>query len=274
MRRLSLSGKIGLALLGVFVVLGVCGPWLAPYALQSNLDGRFAPGSAAHWLGTDRDGIDVLSQLLHGARAALLLSVLVVTISATTGLILGTLAGYFRGVIDDVIMRLVDILMAFPGMLLNIAIVATVRNPGLGVLVFALCVNGWVGYARVVRASVLSLRERDFVTAATALGATHARVIRRHIIPNALAPALVQMSFGFGGVIMVEASLSFLGLYSGGSYSWGAMLEQGTSHLWKAGFGVRYALVGGLAIMWVVLGANLLGDALRDLYDPKRRGRA
>jgi peptide/nickel transport system permease protein len=169
-------------------------------------------------------------------------------------------------------MRFVDILMAFPGILLNIAIVATVARPGPGVLIAALCANGWVGYARVARGEVLALRERDFVAAAVALGASNLRVMVRYLVPNVLGPTFVQMAFGFGSVIMIEASLSFLGLGPQLPYTWGSMLAQGTSFIWKLGFR-HYVLVPGLAITWVVIGANLLGDGLRDRYDPRRRGR-
>ncbi len=269
--RLSPSAWVGLAMLGLFLVLGVIGPWIAPYSPHAiDLEGRFQSPGAAHWLGTDKSGVDTLSQLLHGARSALVVSLTVVTICATTGVLIGTAAGYFRGVVDDVLMRIVDILQAFPGILLNIAVVATVAEPGLGVLIAALCINGWVGYARVARGQALSLRERDYVQAARALGASNARIMTRHMIPNLLAPVIVQMTFGFGSVILVEASLSFLGLGPQVDHTWGAMLDQGTTFLWKEGFGY-YALVPGLAIAWVVLGANLAGDGLRDRLDPKAR---
>lgn len=269
--RLSPSAWVGLGMLGVFVVLGVIGPWIAPYSPAAiELERAFEPPSAAHWLGRDKNGIDTLSQLLHGARSALTVSAIVVSICAATGVALGTLAGYFRGIVDDVIMRIVDILMAFPGILMNIAVVATVARPGLGVLIAALVVNGWVGYARVARGQTLSLRERDYVIAARALGASSARIMFRHLVPNLLAPIIVQMTFGFGSIILVEASLSFLGLGPQVDYTWGAMLDQGTTFLWKDGFGY-YALVPGLAIAWVVLAANLLGDGLRDRLDPRQR---
>lgn len=273
-QRLSPSAWVGLAMLGVFAVLGVIGPWLAPDDPRLlDLASRFQPISAAHWLGTDSKGVDALSQLLWGARSALEFSVIVVAISATIGIALGTIAGWFGGVVDELVMRVVDVLMAFPGILLNIAIVATVARPGFGVMIAALCLNGWVGYARVARGQALALRERDFVTAVVALGASNRRVMLRHLVPNLMGPALVQITFGFAGVILVEASLAFLGLGPQVDFTWGAMLEQARTFLWKPGF-IRYALVPGLAIMWVVIGANLLGDGLRDRFDPRRRGRA
>jgi peptide/nickel transport system permease protein len=261
-------------MLGAFVIVGVLGPWIAPYdPTVIDLDNRFAPASPEHWLGTDRNGIDALSQLLWGARSALQVSLIVVAICSVVGVLVGTAAGYFRGAVDEIVMRILEILMAFPGILMNIAVVAVVAHPGLGVLIAALCINGWVGYARVSRGQALSLRERDYIAAARAVGASHGRIITRHIVPNLLGPVIVQMTFGIGGVILVEASLSFLGLGPQVDYTWGAMLEQGTSFLWREGY-AYYALVPGLAIMWVVLGANLLGDGLRDRLDPRQRGRA
>jgi peptide/nickel transport system permease protein len=271
--RLSPSGWIGLIMIGTFIVLGGIGPWIAPYdPAFGDLSQRFLGASGAHWLGTDSKGVDALSQLLYGARSALQISVVVVAISATAGIAIGTIAGWFRGVVDEVLMRIVDILMAFPGILLNIAVVATVARPGLGVMIAALCINGWVGYARVARGETLGLRERDYVLAAVAIGASHRRVMVRHLIPNLLGPAFVQMAFGFGSVILIEATLSFLGLGPQIDYTWGAMLEQGTTFLWREGF-VHYVLIPGIAITWVVLGANLLADGLRDRFDPRQRGR-
>jgi peptide/nickel transport system permease protein len=144
-----------------------------------------------------------------------------------------------------------------------------VARPGVGVLVFALALNGWVGYARVARGQVLALREREYVAAARAVGAGPWRIMRRHILPNLMGPLLVQMTFGFGGIILIESSLSFLGLGPQVPYTWGVMLDQGTTFIWKS---QRFAMVPGAAILIVVLGSNLLGDALRDKLDPRRKG--
>jgi peptide/nickel transport system permease protein len=262
--KLSPSAWVGAIMIGTFIVIGIIGPWIAPYDLASK----------GHWFGTDSNGRDALSQLLFGARRALMLSGIVVAITSVIGILLGTIAGWFRGWVDEILMRFVDILLAFPGILLNIAIVATVANPGLGVVILALSANGWVGYARVARGQVLALREREFITAAVALGASNARVIGKHLLPNVMGPALIQMSFGLGGVILIEAALSFLGLGPQVDYTWGSMLDQARNFLWKGEWVKVYALVPGLAITWVVLGANLLGDGLRDRFDPRNRGRS
>jgi peptide/nickel transport system permease protein len=267
---LGRSAWAGAGLLGLFVLVAVVGPFVAPFSpTQQDLDHLLAGPSAAHWLGTDENGVDLLSEMLHGARLALLISAVVTLICAALGTAIGVVAGYYRGWVEELVMRVVDVLLAFPGILLNIAIVALVARPGIGVLVFALCLNGWVGYARLARGQVLSLREREYVLAARAMGARPARIMWRHIAPNLISPLLVQMSFAFGGIVLVEASLSFLGLGPQVNYTWGALLDQGTTYLWKT---QRLALVPGIAIMVVVLGSNLLGDGLRDRLDPRRRG--
>jgi peptide/nickel transport system permease protein len=266
--RLSPGAWAGAALLALFVAMALLGPLVAPHSPSvGDLDQRLLGPSASHWLGTDENGVDLFSELLYGARLALLLSGTVVTVCALTGVTLGLVAGYFGGAVDELVMRVVDILLAFPGMLLNLAIVAVVKRPGVGVVIFALALNGWVGYARVARAQVLSLREREYVAAARAVGAGSWRVMWRHIAPNLISPLLVQITFGFGGVIAVEASLSFLGLGPQVGYSWGALLDQGAGQLWAT---QRIATVPGVAIAAVVLGCNLLGDGLRDRFDPRR----
>lgn len=272
--RLSPSAVIGAVMLGVFVLLGIIGPWIAPYSPEAiNLDARFLSPSSDHWLGTDKDGLDILSLLLWGARNALVISSAVVGACATIGVAIGASAGTRGGVFDEIAMRAVDILLAFPGILLNIAIVAVVDRPSLLVVICALIINGWVSYARVARGQAMALSQRDYIVAARSLGASEARVTARHIIPNLLAPVMVQMTFGLGGVILIEAALSFLGLGPQVEHTWGKMLDQGTTFLWRAGYS-HAALIPGLAIMWVVLAANLLGDGLRDYFDPRQRGRS
>jgi peptide/nickel transport system permease protein len=262
---LSPAAVFGGLLLLLFLGAALLGPFLAPHSpTRADLGARLLGPSSTYVLGTDENGVDLLSELLHGARLALLISGVTVALCATIGVTLGTIAGYAGGAVDEILMRLVDILMAFPGILLNLAIVAVVKQPGPAIVIFALTINGWVGYARVARAQVLSLRERDYVAAAKAVGAGPFRIMFRHIVPNLISPLLVQMTFGFGGLILVEASLSFLGLGPHKNYSWGSLLDQGVAHT------PRIALVAGGAIALVVLGCNLLGDGLRDRLDPKR----
>ena len=266
--KLSASAKVGAVLLGVFMLMAIVGPWLAPFDPERQaLDHLLEGPSRIHLLGTDENGCDLLSQLLWGARLAAGISIVTVAVCLTLGTALGVLGGYLGGWVDELIMRVVDVLLAFPGILLNLAIVALVPTAGTGVFVFALAVNGWVGYARVARGQVLQLREREYVQAARAIGAPPARIMLRHIAPNILSPLIVQATFGLSGVILVEASLSFLGLGRLHAYSWGSLLAQGTTYLWRTS---HLALVPGVAIAAVVLGCNLLGDALRDRLDPKR----
>jgi peptide/nickel transport system permease protein len=275
MRRLvarhGIGTLLGAVLVLTFLLLALLGPSLAPYDPESQrLDHLLELPSRAHLLGTDENGCDLLSQLLYGARLAAGISLSVVALCLVIGTAVGTVAGYFGGVVDEVIMRIVDVLLAFPGILLNIAIVAIVPSAGVGVFVFALAVNGWVGYARVARGQVLEVREREYVAAALAVGATPWRVMARHVVPNILTPLVVQATFGFAGVILVEASLSFLGLGRLHAYSWGALLAQGTTYLWRT---QHLAMAPGVAIAAVVLGCNLFGDGLRDRLDPRRARR-
>jgi peptide/nickel transport system permease protein len=269
-QRLGPGHKFGAILLVLFLATAVFGPLVAPSSPTAGSDAILAAPSHAHWLGTDENGRDLLSELLCGARLAAQISLTVVAISLLVGVCAGTLAGYLGGAVDEALMRVVDILLAFPGLLLNIAIVALVERPGTAHLVFALVANGWVGYARVARGQVLQLRDREFVQAARALGASPLRVMARHVVPNILAPLTVQATAGFAGVILVEATLAFLGIGRVSPYSWGALLDQGTTYLWKT---QHIALAAGGCIAAVVLGANLLGDGLRDYLDPRRARR-
>jgi len=265
---LSVSGRIGLTILIAFTLLAVLGPALAPYdPLMQDLDGAFLGPSGAHWLGTDEQGSDVLSMLLHGARVAAVISGSVIAINVLVGVSLGVIAGALGGWVEEIIMRVIDVLLAFPGLLLNLAIVAVVKKPGVGHIIFALCVNGWVGYARVARGQVLALKNREFIEAARAVGVSQWGIMRRHLLPNITSPIIVQATLGFGNVILVEAALSFLGFGTQTPYSWGALLDQGRTYMWMTN---RLVLVPGLAIALVVLGFNLVGDGLRDRLDPRR----
>jgi len=266
-RLLVLSLLLGLG----FCLPALLAPLLAPFdPMALDLAGSLEPPSAAHLLGRDEQGADILSRLLYGARISLVVGFSSVVVSALVGVSVGLIAGYLGGWVDNLLMRLVDVLLAFPGLLLAIALVA-VLGPGLGNVVIALSVLGWTGFARLVRAQVLSVRELDYVQAARSLGAGPARLMFRHILPNVTAPVLVQASFSIAGAILAEASLSFLGLGAPpGTPSWGAMLSEGKHVLWEAPF---VSIFPGAAIMAVVLGFNLFGDALADQLDPKRRER-
>jgi peptide/nickel transport system permease protein len=234
---------------------------------EVNLSHRLESPSSAHWLGTDELGRDILSRMLYGGRVSFLISGTVVLASLLAGLLIGSFCGYAGGWVDAALMRIADLLLAFPGILLAIALMA-VLGPSLSNVILALVLIGWVSYARLARALTLRTRELDFVRAAVGLGAGRARVLLIHILPNILAPLVVQVSFGFASVILAESSLSFLGLgVQLPQPSWGNMLSDGKNHLLDA---PHLTLFPGLAITLCVLSFNLLGDQLRDRLDPKR----
>ncbi len=260
----------GVLLLAAFVVGGLAAPWLAP-ANPAAIDllHRLEGPSAAHWAGTDEVGRDTLSRLLFGARLSLAVSVTVVTISLALGLAIGGLAGYLGGWIDIALTTFaMNTFLALPGILLAIAFAAFL-GPGFSNLVLALAIGGWAGYARLVRAQVMSVRDREYVDAARALGASGLRIFFRHILPNIVQPILVQAAIGMAGVILAEATLSFLGLgIPAPAPSWGAMLNDARSHLFDS---PHLVLFPALAMAGAVLGFNFLGDALRDELDPRTR---
>jgi peptide/nickel transport system permease protein len=228
--------------------------------LQQNLANDLLAYSRDHPLGTDKLGRDVLSRLIFGARISLSVGLATVALSAVLGIVVGSVAGFRGGWVDQLLMRLIDVLMAFPGILLAIAFSA-VLGPGLQHVVLALCLIGWTGYARLVRGEILSLRERDFVQAARALGCKPARIIGRHLLPNLLPPLLIQATFGLAAAIVAEGSLSFLGLgVEPPTPSWGAMLNEGRQFLLVAPHLTTYP---GLALMATVFALNLIGDALQ-----------
>jgi peptide/nickel transport system permease protein len=260
---------VGVAIVIGFFTLGLIGPWVAPYdPMAIDLLHEYEPPSPAHWLGTGDNGIDILSALLHGARLAAVVGLVVVSVSVVIGTLLGTWAGYLGKLTDHVVTGIADLVQAFPAIVLNIAVLALVAKPGLMHLIVALAINGWVLYARLARAETLSLREREFVEAARALGVPTHEVIRRHIVPNLLGPLVIQATTGLGVVILAESTLSFLGLGPGKAVSWGALLDQGTAVLLRF---PHVALFSGGAIALTVLGFNLTGDWLRDRLDPRSR---
>ncbi len=260
---------VGLLIVIGFFVIGLIGPWIAPYdPLAIDLLHEYEPPSSRHLLGTGDNGIDILSALLHGARLAAIVGLIVVGMSVVVGTALGTWAGYFGRMTDHVVTGVADLVQAFPAIVLNIAVLALVARPGLIHLIVALAINGWVLYARLARAETLTLREREFVQAARALGVPTREVIRRHVIPNLTGPLVIQATTGLGVVILAESTLSFLGLGPGKAVSWGALLDQGTSVLLRF---PHVALFSGGAIALTVLGFNLTGDWLRDRLDPRLR---
>jgi peptide/nickel transport system permease protein len=256
----------GIAILLLFSGAALLAPVIAPHdATRQNLANDLLGYSRDHPLGTDKLGRDVLSRLIYGGRVSLSVGLATVALSLAAGLVIGSLSGYCGGWIDQSLMRLVDILMAFPGILLAIAFTA-VLGPGLDHVVLALCLIGWTGYARLVRGEILSLREREFIHAARALGCRPARTIFRHLLPNLLPPLLIQATFGLAAAIVAEGSLSFLGLgVEPPAPSWGAMLNEGRQFLLVAPHLTTYP---GLALMLTVLALNLVGDALQEKLDP------
>ncbi len=253
-----------------FLLAALFAPLLAPQNPAAiDLPHRLAAPNASHWFGADELGRDILSRTIYGARLSLLVAVSVVACSLSLGIVLGGLAGYYGGVLDTVLnIFVMNAFMAMPGILLAIAFVAFL-GPGLINLILALSIGGWVGYARLVRAQVLAVREREFVEAARALGASNLRIFVRHILPNTLQPLIVQSAIGMAGAVLAEATLSFLGLgVPPPSASWGAMLNDARSHLFDA---PHLVIFPALAVMLCVLSFNFIGDALRDYLDPRTR---
>lgn len=265
---------IGLTLAAVFILAAILAPLIATHDVTAqNLAIRYASPSAEHWFGTDALGRDVFSRVVFGARISLEVGIIVVAVSSVVGIVIGSIAGFYGGIVDRILSGyLFNVFLAFPGLLLAIALVAFL-GAGLGKLILALCVIGWVGYARVMRGQVLKVREYDFVQAARALGAGSFRILKTHILPNAIQPLIVQASLGMAGAVMSEASLSFLGLgIPPPAPSWGTMIEESRS------FDILYnaphvLLFPGLAIALTVLSFNFIGDGLREYLDPKQRAR-
>ena len=266
----NLLATAGAAMIVIFVLCAIFAPWIAPQDPASiDLPARLMRPSAAHWFGTDELGRDILSRVIYGARISMLVGSCVVAMSLTLGLIFGSTAGYYGGFLDRFLNVIVmNAFMSFPGILLAIAFVAFL-GPGLFNLVLALSIGGWVGYARLVRAQVLAVREREFVEAARALGASDVRIISRHILPNIIQPVIVQAAIGMAGAILAEATMSFLGLgVPPPTPSWGSMLNDARSHLFDAPHLVLFPAV---AVMLAVLSFNFVGDGLRDYLDPRSR---
>jgi len=250
-----------LLIIGLFVFAAVFAPLLSPYSPDAqNLCAGLSGPSVSHPLGQDKLGRDVLSRMIFGARVSLLVGLSVVLISLFAGFLIGAISGVFGGILDQVMMRIIDLLMAFPGILLAIAL-AAVLGPGIGNVIFALSLLGWVGYARLVRGQVLVEREKAYFESARALGAGWVRIIFRHLVPNLAGPVLVQASFGIAGAILAEASLSFLGLGTQKIPSFGSLLSHGINFLRTA---PHLTIFPGLAVFLLVISFNLLGDFIAD----------
>lgn len=266
----------GLIVLLLEIGVAIAAPVIAPYdpISQERSERLLAPGARGetsgrfYLLGTDALGRDVLSRLMHGARVSLMIGFFAVLISAPLGVLLGLLSGYFRGVIDDVIMRIADVQLAFPFILLALAIVA-VLGPSSRNIILVLGVSGWVLYARIVRSRVLALSEQEFVHAARVGGCGNGRILARHILPNVLTPVIVLATFALAYMILLESSLSFLGLgVQPPSPTWGGMLNDARDYIAIAWW---ISVFPGLAIMATVLSVNFVGDWLRDLLDPREQ---
>ncbi len=257
----------GLVLVGGLFAVSLAAPWLAPYDPNFiDLKAVLMPPSAAHLLGTDPLGRDVLSRIIYGSRVSLKVGFVAVGLATLVGLLVGSLAGFYGGWVDQVLMRLVDLMLCFPTFFLILAVIA-VLEPSIGNIMAVIGLTSWMGVARLVRAEFLSLREREFVVAARALGASDARLILRHLLPNALAPVMVSATLGVAGAILTESALSFLGLgVQPPTPSWGNILTAGKDNIeiawWLSSFP-------GLAILVTVMSYNLLGEGIREAIDPR-----
>ncbi|MFZ1700241.1 MAG: ABC transporter permease [Pyrinomonadaceae bacterium] len=269
MSRLS---YIGIAIAAIFILAAIFAPFIVTHDVTlQDLAMRYVPPSAEHWFGTDGLGRDVFSRVIFGARISLQVGITVVVVSSIFGTIIGAVAGFYGGFVDKFLSGYVfNVFLAFPGLLLAIALVAFL-GAGQGKLIAALCVIGWVGYARVMRGQVLKVREYDYVQAARALGASNLRILFTHILPNAIQPLIVQASLGMAGAVLAEASLSFLGLgIPPPAPSWGTMIEEARQFFSSS---PHVLLFPGLAIALTVLAFNFIGDGLREYLDPKQRAR-
>jgi peptide/nickel transport system permease protein len=265
--RLATAGCL---VLTAFLLCAILAPWLAPHdPAQLNLSARLLPPSAAHWFGTDELGRDVLSRTLYGARISLTVAIAVVGLSLALGVTLGMLAGFYGGFTDTIVnIYLSNAFLSLPGILLAITIVAFL-GPSLANLILALALAAWVNYARLVRAQVLTVKQREYVQAARSLGASDLHLMLRHILPNILQPLLVQAAIGMAAAVLSEATLSFLGLgVQPPTPTWGAMLNDARSHLFESPYLMFFPAI---ALALCVFSFNLIGDGLRDYLDPRTR---
>ena len=262
---------VGLSLVGGVTVFSLLASWLAPFdpleVPRGLASQSLTPPGPRHFLGTDVLGRDILSRVFYGGRVSIAIGVGVEIFAATIGLLIGLAAGYYGGRLDSLLMRFTDIVMAFPSLILAIGLIAVFESPGLDKVFLVLTLLGWTTIARVVRGEVLSVKGREYIQAARALGVRDSSIVVRYVLPNSLGPLLVAATLGVGGNIVAEAGLSFLGLGAQSpTISWGSMLAEGQTFLIAAPW---VAVFPGLMLMLVVLGVNLLGDGLRDLLDPR-----
>ncbi|NUN16424.1 MAG: ABC transporter permease [Myxococcales bacterium] len=261
--------RIGLSIVTTLVFVALFADILAPYDVDfRNSHTLLAPPTAQHWLGTDEDGRDLFSLLLLGAKIAVMVGFGTVLFCAVVGTLVGCISGLLGSWVDEMVMRVIDVVLAFPRILLAIFIIFLAQEPGVHTVILALSVTGWAGYARLVRAQVLVIREKGYIQAARGFGASNSRIIVAHLLPNIAAPVIVQATFGIAGAILAEASLSFLGLGPQNSVSWGRLLDQGAVLFIKSPY---VGVSAGMAIVFSVMGFSLLGDALRDQLDVRSR---
>jgi peptide/nickel transport system permease protein len=268
--RQSVLARVGFSVAAFLIIVALLAPWIAPAnPAAQDLPSRLQSPSRAHWMGTDELGRDTLTRTIYGARISLMVAISVVCGCGITGLVIGMLAGYAGGWFDRFVnLLLINAFLSFPGILLAIAFAAFL-GPGISKVIMALVITGWAGYARLARAQVLKVKELEFILAARSLGASHLRILARHMFPNILQPVLIQATIGMAGAILAESTLSFLGLgVLAPTPSWGAMLNDARSHLFDA---PHLVLFPALAVMLAVLAFNLLGDAWRDWLDPRTR---
>jgi peptide/nickel transport system permease protein len=262
---------VGFVILAVLVVTAIFAPLLAPYDPRAiDLRARFAPPGGGHLFGTDAAGSDVLSRVIHGSRLVLISGVVVLVISTLGGSLIGLVAGFRGGWFDEVVMRITDMVLAFPGLILAMAVVAALQRRGILVVVVAIAIRWWAPYARMMRAQVLTLRGLDYVEAAQAMGVPRHLILLRHILPNAISPIIVQATLDLGYIILTAAALSFLGFGAQpGEPDWGRMVSDGREHMRDAWWIVTFP---GVAILLTVMAFNLVGDAARDVFDPRLHG--
>ena len=258
----------GLAVMAALALMALLAPLIATHDPRAvDLAGQLQPPSAAHWFGTDSAGQDIFSRVVYGSQLALASGLLVLLLAATVGSLLGIVSGYLGGWVDDVIMRITDMFMAFPGLILAMAVVAALQQRTLWAVVIAISIRWWTPYARLMRAEALSLRNRDFVEAARAMGAGPRRILLLHVLPNTIAPIVIQATLDLGYIILTAAALSFIGFGAQpGEPDWGRMVADGREYMRTNWWVITFP---GLAIFVSVLGFNLLGDGLRDVLDPR-----